>query len=80
MPSRLLSRQKVGQFDWFASNRHAHLELALAQTFAGISVLAYAVYTGYSLPLPSMIGALKWISYLNVRLNNVLNMSCPDSL
>ena len=39
---------------------------ALAQTLAGISILAYSVYTGYSLPLPSMIGALKWISYLNV--------------
>lgn len=50
---------------WFRAVASAFAAEALAQTFAGISVLAYAVYTGYSLPLPSMIGALKWISYLN---------------
>ncbi|KAF8875310.1 pleiotropic drug resistance ABC transporter [Infundibulicybe gibba] len=38
---------------------------ATAQTFAGISILASAIYTGYTIPEPSMIGALKWIRYLN---------------
>jgi ATP-binding cassette subfamily G (WHITE) protein 2 (SNQ2) len=41
---------------------------ALAQTVGGISVLALSLYSGYSIPRPSMIGALKWISYINVSL------------
>ncbi|KIY44860.1 pleiotropic drug resistance ABC transporter [Fistulina hepatica ATCC 64428] len=38
---------------------------ASAQTVGGITVLAFALYTGYLLPVPSMIGALKWINYLD---------------
>ncbi|KAH7929028.1 hypothetical protein BV22DRAFT_1057873 [Leucogyrophana mollusca] len=38
---------------------------APAQSIAGIIVLALALYTGYLIPKPAMIGALKWISYIN---------------
>lgn len=40
---------------------------APAQTFAGLSVLLLVLYTGYTIPQPSMIGALRWITYINVR-------------
>ncbi|KIY47781.1 pleiotropic drug resistance ABC transporter [Fistulina hepatica ATCC 64428] len=38
---------------------------AAAQGISGIGVLAAMLYNGYFLPVPSMIGALKWVSYLN---------------
>ncbi|KAI0074337.1 hypothetical protein K474DRAFT_1648129 [Panus rudis PR-1116 ss-1] len=38
---------------------------APAQTIAGLSVLLLVLYTGYSIPQPSMIGALRWITYIN---------------
>ncbi|KAF8121914.1 pleiotropic drug resistance ABC transporter [Mycena galopus ATCC 62051] len=38
---------------------------ATAQSFAGLMVLALVLYTGYSIPKPSMIGALRWITYIN---------------
>ncbi|KIJ16544.1 hypothetical protein PAXINDRAFT_113734 [Paxillus involutus ATCC 200175] len=38
---------------------------APAQAFAGIMILVVALYTGYLIPQPSMIGALRWISYIN---------------
>ncbi|KIJ64910.1 hypothetical protein HYDPIDRAFT_132105 [Hydnomerulius pinastri MD-312] len=38
---------------------------APAQCAAGIIVLAVALYTGYFIPQASMIGALRWISYIN---------------
>ncbi|KAH8101733.1 pleiotropic drug resistance ABC transporter [Cristinia sonorae] len=38
---------------------------APAQTFAGLSVLLLVLYTGYTIPQPSMIGALRWITYIN---------------
>ncbi|KIY71652.1 pleiotropic drug resistance ABC transporter [Cylindrobasidium torrendii FP15055 ss-10] len=50
---------------WFRAVAAAFKDEAGAQTVAGISVLVYSVYTGYSLPIPSMIGALRWLSYLN---------------
>jgi ATP-binding cassette, subfamily G (WHITE), member 2, SNQ2 len=40
---------------------------ATAQTFAGVSLLLLVLYTGYTVPRPSMIGGLRWISYINVR-------------
>ena len=40
---------------------------ASAQALAGIFVLALVLYTGYTIPQPSMIGALRWITYINVR-------------
>ena len=42
---------------------------APAQAIAGIMLLALSLYTGYNIPIPSMIGALRWISYINVRLS-----------
>ncbi|EGO01341.1 hypothetical protein SERLA73DRAFT_159769 [Serpula lacrymans var. lacrymans S7.3] len=38
---------------------------APAQAIAGIMVLALSLYTGYLIPMPSMIGGLKWITYIN---------------
>ncbi|KAI5121205.1 hypothetical protein M0805_006006 [Coniferiporia weirii] len=36
-----------------------------AQSVAGIFILALVLYTGYTIPRPSMIGALRWITYIN---------------
>ena len=33
---------------------------AQAQSVAGLAVLVLAIYTGYAIPKPSMIGALRW--------------------
>ncbi|KAF9484262.1 pleiotropic drug resistance ABC transporter [Pholiota conissans] len=38
---------------------------APAQGLAGVLLLALSLYTGYQIPRPSMIGALRWISYIN---------------
>ncbi|KAH9941401.1 pleiotropic drug resistance ABC transporter [Amylocystis lapponica] len=38
---------------------------APAQTVGGTAVLILVLYTGYSLPQPYMIGALRWITYIN---------------
>lgn len=38
---------------------------APAQAVAGVLLLALSLYTGYQIPKPSMIGALRWISYIN---------------
>ncbi|KAG5651019.1 hypothetical protein H0H81_010207 [Sphagnurus paluster] len=38
---------------------------ANAQTVAGISILILGIYTGYTIPRPSMIGALRWITHIN---------------
>ncbi len=40
---------------------------APAQAIAGVMLLALSLYTGFQIPIPSMIGALRWISYINVR-------------
>ena len=39
---------------------------APAQSVAGVVFLGAAFYTGYTLPKPSMIGALRWLTYINV--------------
>lgn len=39
---------------------------APAQAVAGVLLLALSLYTGYQIPKPSMIGALRWISFINV--------------
>lgn len=41
---------------------------APAQAISGVLILALSLYTGYQIPRPSMIGALRWISYINVGL------------
>ncbi|KAF9555496.1 pleiotropic drug resistance ABC transporter [Agrocybe pediades] len=38
---------------------------APAQAVAGVLILALSLYTGYQIPRPTMIGALRWISYIN---------------
>ena len=40
---------------------------APAQAVAGVSLLILTLYTGYNIPLPQMIGALRWLTYINVR-------------
>ena len=37
-----------------------------AQSVAGVSALALVLYTGFTIPQPTMIGALRWITYINV--------------
>lgn len=50
---------------WFRAIAAALPQEAAAQAFAGISVLALCIYTGYTLPKPSMVPALSWITYIN---------------
>jgi ATP-binding cassette subfamily G (WHITE) protein 2 (SNQ2) len=50
---------------WFRCVAAAFGSPAPAQTIAGILLLMLVLYTGYSIPKPSMIGALKWITYIN---------------
>ncbi|KAG6865226.1 hypothetical protein C0991_004284 [Blastosporella zonata] len=50
---------------WFRAIAAAFKSEAAAQTVAGISVLALSIYTGYQIPKPTMIGALRWITYIN---------------
>ncbi|KDQ56615.1 hypothetical protein JAAARDRAFT_131673 [Jaapia argillacea MUCL 33604] len=38
---------------------------APAQAVAGIVLLGLTLYTGYNIPKPYMIGALRWITYIN---------------
>jgi ATP-binding cassette subfamily G (WHITE) protein 2 (SNQ2) len=51
---------------WFRCVAAALGDPAPAQTVAGIMLLLLVLYTGYTVPKPSEIGALKWISYVNV--------------
>jgi ATP-binding cassette subfamily G (WHITE) protein 2 (SNQ2) len=39
-----------------------------AQSAAGVSLLALTLYTGYNIPEPYTIGALRWITCINVRI------------
>jgi ATP-binding cassette subfamily G (WHITE) protein 2 (SNQ2) len=39
---------------------------APAQAVAGVSLLILVLYTGYSIPVQSMIGALRWLIWINV--------------
>ena len=43
-----------------------------ATAFAGVFVLILTLYTGYTIPKPTMIGALRWITYINVRITSIL--------
>jgi len=38
-----------------------------AQSLAGVVLLIFILYTGYNIPEPSMVGALHWLTYINVR-------------
>jgi hypothetical protein len=37
-----------------------------AQAVSGVTLLVLGLYTGYNIPEPYMIGALRWITYINV--------------
>lgn len=37
-----------------------------AQAVAGLSFMTMIIYTGYAIPKPSMIGALRWLTWINV--------------
>ncbi|KAG6829831.1 hypothetical protein H0H92_003374 [Tricholoma furcatifolium] len=50
---------------WFRTIAAAFKAEASAQTVAGISILVLSIYTGYQIPKPTMIGALRWITYIN---------------
>ncbi|KAI0318674.1 ABC-2 type transporter-domain-containing protein [Amylostereum chailletii] len=50
---------------WFRALAAALGKPAPAQTVAGIVLLGLTLYTGYTIPKPSMIGALRWITYIN---------------
>ncbi|KAF8329222.1 pleiotropic drug resistance ABC transporter [Amanita rubescens] len=50
---------------WFRGIAAAFTSEPVADSVGGISILAVAIYTGYTIPKPSMIGALRWISYIN---------------
>ncbi|KAF9461727.1 pleiotropic drug resistance ABC transporter [Collybia nuda] len=50
---------------WFRAIAAAFKSEATAQAVSGIILLALVIYTGYTIPKTSMIGALRWISYIN---------------
>ncbi|TCD65301.1 hypothetical protein EIP91_002826 [Steccherinum ochraceum] len=50
---------------WFRALAAAFSSAAPAQTVAGLAMLGLVLYTGYSIPQPTMIGALRWITYIN---------------
>ncbi|KAF7360014.1 Pleiotropic drug resistance ABC transporter [Mycena venus] len=50
---------------FFRATAAAFKSIANAQAASGLMVLALVVYTGYTLPKRSMIGALRWITYIN---------------
>ena len=50
----------------FRSLAAAFKKAAPAQAVAGVLLLGLSLYTGYQIPKPSMIGALRWITYINV--------------
>ena len=51
---------------YFRAIAAAFKQEAGALSVAGLSTLGLVLYTGYTIPKPSMIGALKWITYINV--------------
>ncbi|TFK38228.1 pleiotropic drug resistance ABC transporter [Crucibulum laeve] len=50
---------------WFRAIAAGLKSEATAQSFAGIVLLCLVIYTGYTIPQRNMIGALRWISYIN---------------
>ena len=59
---------------WFRAVAAAFGDPAPAQTVAGLMLLTLVLYTGYTIPKPSMIGALKWITYINVSIHQPLDV------
>lgn len=52
---------------WFRALAASFKSEASTQAMAGLSLLVVILYTGYAIPKPYMIGALRWIMYINVR-------------
>ncbi|KAF5387203.1 hypothetical protein D9757_006886 [Collybiopsis confluens] len=50
---------------WFRAIAAGFKSEATAQSLAGLMLLVLVIYTGYTIPKSSMIGALRWISYIN---------------
>ncbi|KAG6888337.1 hypothetical protein C0995_009084 [Termitomyces sp. Mi166 len=50
---------------WFRGMAASFKAEASAQALSGLLLLAMVIYTGYTIPKESMIGALRWISYIN---------------
>lgn len=50
---------------FFRSLAAAFKSEANAQSLAGIFTLALVLYTGFTIPKPTMIGALRWITYVS---------------
>jgi len=44
-----------------------------AQSAAGVTLLALTLYTGYNIPKPYMIDALRWITYINICISHCLH-------
>lgn len=57
---------------YFRSITSAFKSPAPAQSTAGLIFLMLTFYTGYSLPKQTMIGALKWLTFINVRIDFTL--------
>ncbi|KAF8888618.1 pleiotropic drug resistance ABC transporter [Infundibulicybe gibba] len=50
---------------WFRAIASAFKSEASAQAFSGIMLLILVIYTGYTIPKTTMIGALRWLTYIN---------------
>ncbi|KAI0318679.1 pleiotropic drug resistance ABC transporter [Amylostereum chailletii] len=50
---------------WFRAAATAFTSPAPAVASAGLILLVIVLYTGYAIPRPTMIGALRWLSYIN---------------
>lgn len=61
---------------WFRTLAAAFKSAAPAQTVSGLATLILVLYTGYTIPQPSMIGALRWITYINVRFHSITAIPC----
>ncbi|KAH9831126.1 ABC-2 type transporter-domain-containing protein [Rhodofomes roseus] len=59
---------------WFRALAALFASAAPAQAVAGVSVLILTLYTGYTIPQPSMIGALRWITYINGEISALVNL------
>ncbi|TFK38227.1 pleiotropic drug resistance ABC transporter [Crucibulum laeve] len=61
----LLFTMSIVMKAWFRAVAAGLKSEASAQSIAGVILLGLIIYTGYTIPERSMIGALKWISFIN---------------
>jgi len=54
----------------------AFKEESSVTSVVGIGVLVFSLYTGYTIPRLSILGALRWITYLNVGWRLVFQVLC----